>query len=297
MPTKLLLLWIGCGDGLDPTEFKREVSRDWELIESNGASALQALSSRPPTAIVFDFDETLKPGLRLLLTVKRQYPSIPVLMITAEHNENLAVWAFRARVWNYFVKPVSIREFNHNLSQLGKVLRQRGSEARSVERPSSIFPTQSHDRTDPMATIQLIAETLRRDYASGLRASQLARTVRLSRYQFSRLFKRSFGCSFRNYLIRMRIMSACRLLSKGGAATSVTDVSIAVGFEDASHFARMFRQVMGESPSAYARRTAVIPTMHLLPDRTGLRGNAGYGSDQTEASANDRLGLEFRMDG
>jgi len=107
--------------------------------------------------------------------------------------------------------------------------------------------------------VERIAETMRRDYAKDLRAGDLAQSLKMSRFQFCRLFKRSFGCSFRTYLTRLRIGSACRLLSKSGGAASVTEVGLAVGFQDASYFARMFRQATGESPSTYAR-TAVKPT-------------------------------------
>jgi AraC-like DNA-binding protein len=85
----------------------------------------------------------------------------------------------------------------------------------------------------------------------------------LSRFQFCRLFKQSFGCSFRTYLTRLRIRSACRLLSKSGGAVSVTEVSLAVGFQDVSYFARKFRQVVGESPSEYAR-TVVKPGLKVV---------------------------------
>ena len=30
------------------------------------------------------------------------------VMITEEHSESLAVWALRARVWDYLVKPVDL---------------------------------------------------------------------------------------------------------------------------------------------------------------------------------------------
>jgi AraC-like DNA-binding protein len=43
---------------------------------------------------------------------------------------------------------------------------------------------------------------------------------------------------------------------------SVLDVSLAVGFENVSAFARAFAQRVGETPSAYRRRvtTAPMPT-------------------------------------
>ncbi len=151
------------------------------------------------------------------------------------------------------------REFNRNLTQLAKVIAARGSSSREIERPSSTFPGQSDAGGNSPGVVDLIAETMRRDYARELRAGDLAQSLKMSRFQFCRLFKRSFGCSFRTYLTRLRIGSACRLLSKSGGAASVTEVGLAVGFQDASYFARMFRQATGESPSTYAR-TAVKPT-------------------------------------
>ena len=57
---------------------------------------------------------------------------------------------------------------------------------------------------------------------------------------FSRAFKAQFGLTFREYLLRYRIGRACELLKE--RVHNATDAGIAVGFEDASHFARAFRR-------------------------------------------------------
>jgi len=259
MNQRKLLGWIECSEGTETSALMRSVPQHWELFKANAANALQVIGNRRPHALVFDFNYTSKASMHLLVTVKRQYPAIPILMVTEEHSEELAVWAFRARVWNYFVKPVSIREFNRNLAQLSKVAASRGSECRELERPGSMFPGQSADTPGTQALIERVADIVRRDYANGLRAGDLARSLKMSRFQFNRLFQRSFGCSFRTYVTRLRVGSACHLISKAGAAASVTEISLAVGIQDASYFARVFRQVIGESPSEYARRVSAKP--------------------------------------
>ena len=55
--------------------------------------------------------------------------------------------------------------------------------------------------------------------------------------------------TFRDYLMKARINEARRLLVAGDI--SVTGVAYSVGFNDGSHFARMFRRVTGVHPSAY----------------------------------------------
>jgi transcriptional regulator GlxA family with amidase domain len=190
--------------------------------------------------------------LQLLQSVKRNYPSVPILMITETHSEELAVWAFRARVWNYLVKPVPLRELKANLQQFAKVSRSREPVARQIERPGTMMPLphapiQGHAEE---AVMQRIINNIRRDHTTRLSVSELARTCGMSRFSFSRLFHSTFGCSCRDYVMRLRIETACKLLEKPDY--SVTEVAIAAGFTDASYFARMFRRHMHKSPKEYA---------------------------------------------
>jgi AraC-like DNA-binding protein len=208
--------------------------------------------------VVFDFMNPTASQLQLLQCVKRQYPSVPIVMITETHNEELAVWAFRARVWNYLVKPVPLRELKANLRQLAKVTQQRSeSDSRRVERPGTMLPTvyaPPEPRTEEAVMLQ-ITEHIRRDHTGRLSISKLARSCGMSRFSFSRLFRKNFGVSCRDYVMRLRIETACRLL-EGGAGVSISDVAATAGFTDASYFARMFRSHMNVSPKEYALQKA-----------------------------------------
>src|SRR5262249_42922958 len=89
-------------------------------------------------------------------------------------------------------------------------------------------------------------------YASKLRQSTVAAACGMSVCRFSRAFKAQYGLSFREYLLRYRIGRACELLRQG--TFNATDAGLAVGFDDASHFSRAFRRVLGVSPSAFLRQ-------------------------------------------
>jgi AraC-like DNA-binding protein len=175
-------------------------------------------------------------------------------MITSTHSEDLAVWAFRARVWNYLVKPVPLRELKSNLEQLEKISKRRETVGRQIERPGTMIPrgpsVEAPGYTE-RAVMQRIIENLRRDHTTRLRVSQLARECGMSRFSFSRLFRSSFGCSCREYVMRLRIETACKMLE--APHPSVTHIAITAGFTDASYFARMFRRHMRKSPIEYAQ--------------------------------------------
>jgi AraC-like DNA-binding protein len=216
------------------------------------AHALATLGRSLPNVIVFDFGDPGSADLQLLQHVKRLYPSVPILMLTEAHSEELAIWAFRARVWNYLVKPVPLRELKSNMLQLADLAGRREPGARRLERPAALVPA-PRARTGRGGDNQLardIAQKIQREFTSPLQVSALAQSLGMSRFRFARFFKKNFGCGCNEYIVRLRIRTACRLLRAQGM--SVTDAAIASGFSDASYFARQFRAHMKQSPLEYA---------------------------------------------
>jgi AraC-like DNA-binding protein len=78
---------------------------------------------------------------------------------------------------------------------------------------------------------------------------ELAREAGLSSYQFLRMFSRALGVSPHQYLVRVRLRRAARLLVE--RELSVTEVAYAVGFGDLSNFVRTFGRAAGMSPGAF----------------------------------------------
>jgi AraC-like DNA-binding protein len=110
-------------------------------------------------------------------------------------------------------------------------------------------PTQTAVARDPR--IASAMQLLEKEYASPLGVDDLARAAGVSRFHFSRLFRDATGESPYQYLRRIRIERARELLALGHA---VTDAALSVGFRDLSRFSRTFREQVGVSPSAFARR-------------------------------------------
>ncbi len=254
MTASLRAQWILCASNGSPAELLEQCKRLCQVTVCDSRNALTAISNAKPDIIVFEFDNPVAEQLHLLQSVKRLQPSVPILMITSTHSEDLAVWAFRARVWNYLVKPVPLRELKSNLEQLAKIALRREGVGRQIERPGAMLPLASTEQTSgstEKAVMQRIIENLRRDHTTRLSISQLARECGMSRFSFARLFRNSFGCSCREYVMRLRIETACKMLE--APHPSITHIAISAGFTDASYFARMFRRHMFKSPIEYAQ--------------------------------------------
>jgi AraC family transcriptional regulator len=83
---------------------------------------------------------------------------------------------------------------------------------------------------------------------------ELATVSGLSRFHFSREFKRHVGMTPVEYVESGRIAQAKELIQR--AELSLAQVALAVGFADQSHFTRRFRHHVGCTPAAFAREHA-----------------------------------------
>ena len=95
-------------------------------------------------------------------------------------------------------------------------------------------------------------QIIERDYASDLDLDALARRIATSRRQLQRVFAEVGDTSFREYLARVRMRHAARLLREG--ATPVREVAQSVGYRQPAQFAKAFRRHHGTSPSSLRGR-------------------------------------------
>ena len=84
-----------------------------------------------------------------------------------------------------------------------------------------------------------------------LSLDDMANYVKLSVAHFSQMFRRSTGQSPHQFVLRHRIERAKEILRT--EEVGVLNVALACGFKTQQHFARVFRQVCGVSPTEYRR--------------------------------------------
>jgi len=87
--------------------------------------------------------------------------------------------------------------------------------------------------------------------AEPIRLEDAAREASLSPFHFLRVFRAVHGVTPHQYLVRLRLAHAARLLAD--ASLSVTEVALETGFADLSNFVRTFRRAAGASPGEFRR--------------------------------------------
>src|SRR6202011_3167186 len=94
-------------------------------------------------------------------------------------------------------------------------------------------------------------------FAEKITLADLATAVRLHVASVARGFRLAEGVTIGDYVQRLRVQNACRLLS--GRFMSLADIANACGFADQSHLTRVFKAITGTTPAAL--RTEFAPTL------------------------------------
>jgi AraC family transcriptional regulator len=97
--------------------------------------------------------------------------------------------------------------------------------------------------------LRKIKELLQEKMEDDLSLDEMARAVGLSAGHFSQVFRDTTGQTPHQCLLRYRVQRAKEMLRS--AEMRVLDVAIACGFKTQQHFARVFREVCGASPTEY----------------------------------------------
>ncbi len=206
-----------------------------------------------PAIFCLEYDYPSHLELKLLQHTKRLHPHCPLLMLTKQHSEALAVWAFRSGAWDYLATPLGDSERSralHELQALANQLQQRYTPRLSVTRAPDM-PREGRFRGqagENFTLMQAVAH-IERHSARKLCLEEVARHCNMSVSKFSRLFKRNFALTFQEYLVLHRIGESLRLLRNPHA--TVSEVAYTVGFNDPSYFTRAFKRHTGVLPSEF----------------------------------------------
>jgi AraC family transcriptional regulator len=101
------------------------------------------------------------------------------------------------------------------------------------------------------ARLRRIKELVQARLEDDLNLDELAQSVGLSTAHFARVFRKSTGETPHQFVVRQRLERAKAMLRAPDAR--VLDVAVACGFKTQQHFAQVFRDVCGVSPTYYRR--------------------------------------------
>ncbi|MEF3306880.1 helix-turn-helix domain-containing protein [Paenibacillus sp. GYB003] len=125
-----------------------------------------------------------------------------------------------------------------------------------------VRPATDGDERDSERRIREAVAYINENYRATITRDFLSRRCGLSPEYFSSAFKKATGCTFADYLARVRIAKAKErlLLAKG----TLNQVAQSVGYSDGLYLSRKFKRVVGLSPTAYIKKPKTIVCLQYL---------------------------------
>jgi two-component system response regulator YesN len=98
-------------------------------------------------------------------------------------------------------------------------------------------------------TVNSILQYVNENFYKGISIQSISQKFYVNPNYISQLFKKAVGSNFIEYLVKLRIDYACRLLKESDYA--IQTISEKVGYNDYFYFTRAFKKMTGKTPSEY----------------------------------------------
>lgn len=263
-----------------------------EGAAENGLEALSILNQRPCDIVIADISMPVMDGLTLAKKMHENWPWLRCVLISGYQDFHYARDAISYGVSDYLVKPVRVKELVDTLSRLsmrieyvkrinelvlhgGQTLEQQELLAleneigHAMQNYSDIlslrnvlegklreFKVKIGDFTqnDPHFEDFLLMTAHMKDHLSqALTLRELSDKCAISQRTAARLLRKYARCTFVEYLTSLRIQRAKEIIFINPHLL-IKDVAAQVGFCDPLYFSRVFRIIVGSSPSEYIKR-------------------------------------------
>jgi AraC-like DNA-binding protein len=248
----LKAVWFDLKASVQVSDTPAPFEKYCDIRRTNGIDPRQ-MEDFEPDLVVFEFDYPSREDMEQAAGFKIRHSNIPMIVLTVQHSEALAVWFFRKKFIDYLVQPVTASEATHCLNEVVRIteLRRNQQVRRLAEQQSALPPEVSlgQGASNPLLPAISLIESA---YFDQLTVTRAAEVCGLQPFRFGRSFKEEFGIDFREYVVRYRIREACRLLRNPNA--QVSEIAYAVGFSEPSYFTKTFKRLVGARPSEVVGR-------------------------------------------
>jgi AraC-like DNA-binding protein len=200
-------------------------------LVDDARAAPAEIDARHPDLLCVEIDAPVSPCVPTLASLAGRAAGLPLLAICRAEPTAVEAAALRRHADAVLVASCSV------------ALRQRLIGMLRAMRSPATAADPARART--AAAIDLVASR----FPVAVSVAAAAACCHLSVSQFSRLFHREQGQSFKQFVVGYRIDRACEQMRR--AATPLKQVGFDAGFSDLAYFSRAFRRRMGVSPSGY----------------------------------------------
>ena len=213
---------------------------DWKSLDivpeyaESAADAMEKIKEEIPDIVLTDIMMPGMGGFELIEWIKANSYNCEIIILTAYGTFEYARKALDFGVTGYLLKPVNEAELKELLNKAIYNINQNSRQAGHVNAVNYSLP------------VRLACEYIDKNYQEDINLNKISNYVSLSKNYFCNIFKKETGITIWDYLIRIRMEEAKKMLLETEHKTY--EISERVGYDDPSYFGRLFKKYTGFTP-------------------------------------------------
>ncbi len=235
----------------------------------NAFEAKKVLEQHLIDIIICDIEMPQENGLNLLEWVKKHYPHVLNIILTAFPNFNYAQSAIAIGVYKFLVKPIVFADLvkivqeavdkrkkemlKDKLRKYGEYLIEHSDFKVPVEEQLDIMVNKlkepNADNSKEQSVVNIVKNYLEQHFNDNISRKDIESLVHLNEDYLNRVYKQSTGYSLMEYIQYYRIMVAKRMLVN--SKMSIGDISTQIGYDSPAYFSKIFKKFTGVTPAEY----------------------------------------------
>lgn len=207
---------------------------------SNGSDAMKIIEENSPDIVITDIIMPKISGLELIEYTNNMSLDINFIIISGYSEFSYAQRAINLGAKGYILKPISQEEL---ISIVEKVIQDK------------LNPDIGQQKKCELDLVTKVKRYIIDNYSGDITVKSIAEHFCINPNYLSSLFSKETGETITQYITRIRIEEACRILRISDEP--IYNVSFKVGYKDNQYFHRVFKRLKGKTPLEYRNQHKV----------------------------------------
>ncbi|MFC4323632.1 response regulator transcription factor [Litchfieldia salsa] len=218
----------------------------------DGEEAMKIIAEHHPEIIFTDMRMPKQDGICLLKWLHSSSFVCKTIVISGYDDFDYMRNAIYYKSFDYILKPIDPEILDQTLDRAVNELSQEHQS--KTQEMTEGFQAKDTITQKEKSSMQEIEQYLRKNYKQDITLQEIADQFFLSREYISRRFKQEFKETITDYLTRIRIEYAKKLLHN--PQMKIYEIAFQIGYHNEKYFSKVFKKSVGVSPNEY--RSSVL---------------------------------------
>lgn len=204
---------------------------------TNITSAKAELENEKIRIVLCDIEMPMGSGLDLLEWMNQNRRDVLCIFMTCHAEFSYAQKAIDYGVYKYLTKPINTDELEQIITKIVSRLDEQQPEVEYSGIPDAV---------------RELIETVEKNLSSDIKLNTIADQLHMDAIYLGRLFKKSMGIGFKDYVVQKRMERAQQLIRTTNLP--ISEIAEKVGYREENYFRMSFKRFCGCSPREYKRQ-------------------------------------------